>query len=573
MKCDARPDAERLADDLIYFVDHVWDAMGWTQYVPPGWVEYDILDWVQHGPPRQGVLAERGKGKTHLIAAMLPPWDWYRDPEAKVMLISKSRGHSEETLSLIREILRTTHFLRHLAPSAGCLDQARKFNIPLCKPSRTPSLRAIGIESQLPGTRAYRIIADDIETPENTKTFESRAGLKAKANELWNIATYGERRINFIGTFQHDESVYKSLRAEGVPFRSWPICYPRPDEMVFEMSPALADRLADGEARAGDIVADYRYDWEYVAEQKAKGLTHWGNQYMLLESLGDRDRYRLRLKDLIVHPVDVDVAPTKIIWGTNNGQGMSTRIEDITPHGFGDDGLYGPVMFSNDSYAPYAVTRMWVDPAGKGADKTGIASVGQCMGHLYVKALEGMDGGTGYSVLNRIAQIACKTHATEIHVEDFALQGTVAQLLEPVVRKYFVEPGEKDFEGVVRPKGWKATVELTRPIGGFTQKEQRMLSALEPVTTNHRLVVDPTIAANERFQYQLTRLTSDRGCLEHEDELEALANCIALFQDDFRYDPADMAEAHRQKVFDEELRQHYAECGLKPKEVRWFRHH
>lgn len=573
MKTDAKPSPTRLADDLIYFTDHVWVAMKWDQYAPLGWVEYDVLDWVETGPPRQGVLAHRSFGKTHLVTSMLPPWDWYQDPENKCLLVSKSRDHAKQTLVLIREMLRNVPFLRHLLPTASCLDQAQKFNIPLAGPSRTPSLQALGVESQLPGTRASRILADDIETPENTQTHESRQKLKTKANELWNIATYGERKINFVGTFNHDESVYKSLRAEGVPFRSWPALYPRPDEMVMNMSPTLIGRMEEGEAKPGDVVADYRYDFEYYSEHKAKGLSHWGNHYMLLENLGDRDKYRLRLKDLIVHPVDRDIAPAKIIWGTNNGQGMSTRLEDIKSEGFGDDGLYGPVMFSNDHYAPYAVTKMWVDPSGKGADKTGVASVGQCMGHLYVKSLLGLDGGTGYTVLTRIAQTACRTGATEIHVEDFAMQGTVAQLLEPVVRKFFVEPGDKDFEGVVRPNGWKATVELTRPIGGFTQKEQRMLSALEPVVHNHRLVVDPTIAESSRFQYQLTRLTSDRNCLEHEDELEALANCVALFTDDFRYDPEDMAKAHTQRLMDEALEEHRRLVGLKVEPPRWFKHH
>jgi len=562
-----------MADDLIYFTDHVWVAMKWDQYAPLGWMEYDILDWVETGPPRQGVLAPRGHGKTHLITAMLPPWDWYKDAEAKCLLVSKSRDHAKQTLSLIREMLRTVPFLNHLLPTTGCLDQAQKFNIPQAGPSRTPSLQALGVESQLPGTRAGRILADDIETPENTQTFESRLKLKEKANELWNIATYGDRRINFVGTFQHHESVYKAMRAENVPYRAWPMLYPRPDEMVMDMSPTLRIKMEEGDAKPGDIVADYRYDWEYVAEHKAKGLSHWGNHYMLLENLGDRDRYRLRLRDLIVLPVDRDIAPTKVIWGTNNGQGTSTRIDGIGAQGFGDDGLYAPVMFSNDSYAPYTVTRMWVDPSGKGADKTGVASVGQCMGHLHVKALMGLDGGTGYTVLTEIAKSACRTGATEVHVEDFAMQGTVAQLLEPVVRKFWVEPGGNDFEGVVRPNGWKCTVELTRPIGGFTQKEQRMLSALEPVIHNHRLVVDPAIAANTRFQYQLTRLTSERNCLEHEDELEALANCVALFQDDFRHDQEDMQAAYKRRILDEGLAEHRKLSGLTVHTPSWFTHH
>lgn len=569
-RVDARPNPQRLGDDLIYFADHVWHAMNWNQYAPLGWVEYDIYDWVQNGPSKQGVLAPRAHGKTHLITIMLPCWDWYKDANAKCLLVSKSKGHAKKSLSLIRDMLEKIEFLRHLSPGATELDQALMFDVRGAEPSRTPSLEAAGVESQLPGNRSGRILADDMETPENTRTSDSRDFLKAKFDELINIATYGDERINIVGTFHHADSAYKRLKAEGMAFRTWPICYPKADEMVMAMAPLLRQKLDDGEASPGDIVDPDRYDTDYIAERKAKGLTYWANNYMLLENLGDRDQYRLRLSDLIVHPCDRDVAPTKIIWGTNNGQGQPTSLDNIRADGFPGDRFYAPVMFSNDDWAPYSVTRMWVDPAGKGLDRTGIAIVGGCMAHLYVKYLAGLEGGSGYAVLSHIALTARRHGATEIHVEDFAQQMTTAQLLEPVVRKYFVEAGQTDSDGILHPKGWRCSVELTRPAGGFQQKEQRMLSALEPVTHNHRLVVDPKVAANERFQYQLTRLTGQRNCLGHEDELEALANCVALFVDDLRHDPEQMAKSHKDRQMDKELEEHYKLLGLRTKEHRMF---
>ncbi len=99
-----------------------------------------------------------------------------------------------------------------------------------------------------------------------------------------------------------------------------------------------------------------------------------------------------------------------------------------------------------------------------------------------------------------------------------------------------------------------------------------MLAALEPIVHNHRLVIDPSIAENRRFQYQFTRLTGERGCLEYEDELEALANCVALFTDDLRYDQEHLRENYKKKAMDEALKEHYALCGIKKQGPRWFVH-
>jgi hypothetical protein len=69
-------------------------------------------------------------------------------------------------------------------------------------------------------------------------------------------------------------------------------------------------------------------------------------------------------------------------------------------------------------------------------------------------------------------------------------------------------------------------------------KEVRIIDTLEPVLTQHRLVVAESFlredAATEdrdySFLYQLTHITRDRGALTHDDRVDAVAGAVAHFQ-------------------------------------------
>jgi hypothetical protein len=87
--------------------------------------------------------------------------------------------------------------------------------------------------------------------------------------------------------------------------------------------------------------------------------------------------------------------------------------------------------------------------------------------------------------------------------------------------------------------GYQCEVEEVRH---NTQKERRIIDTLEPVMNQHRLVVDKKVIENdaesikkyplEKQQqyslfYQLTRITKDRGSLNHDDKLDCLAMMVA----------------------------------------------
>ena len=124
---------------------------------------------------------------------------------------------------------------------------------------------------------------------------------------------------------------------------------------------------------------------------------------------------------------------------------------------------------------------------------------------------------------------------------------------------------EVDNDGVY-DKPWNCGIETVRVIG---QKEVRIIETLEPLLNQHRLVISPEVAKDKVLQRQLTRITRMRGCLDHDDRVEALAMACKVWKTDMAYDPAAAAKKSKEKWILEEIKRLQ---GLNQKERRWFQH-
>ena len=570
----------KLYDSYHYFVDSLWKEIGHDQLAPLGPTERDMLNWIQSGPVKRGVLAPRGIGKTTFGTAPYACWRLLRDPDSKIIVVSKSAPAAKKMIKMLRGWIDTVPFLTHLSPrpeyyGRSWRDNNDMFDVGPSKNSKDPSVLAIGVDGQLENARAHVIIADDVETEGNTQTRMAREELWRRVNQFTAIATFGKREILFFGTYHHEESLYLEENKKGVTFRTWTLIYPDTAEQrrILNLAPSLQRSLDDGEKNPGDIVFDHRHDTTYVEEQRARGRTYFAMQQQLIADLGDADRYPLRLADLIMfRSMKRDIHPIKIAWGQTHGSGKSTYASDIKSRGFGTDGLYEPIFFDGQ-WAKYQGVRMWIDPAKGGSgrvqqesqrseathrratgDKIGYAIVGFGSGHLWVLAVGGVSGGPVRLNLERLVKLAREYGADEIHVEDFALQSIFAELLEPIARNYYVDPGHRDEAGKEYADGWRAPVLCTKPPLPQSQKERRIIGVLDPIMSQHRLVVSPSVAVNEDLQLQLTRITRQRNCLEHDDEIDSLANACALFGEHLNEDPESVAELHRQQKIDDELK-------------------
>lgn len=553
MNADTRAYIEKLAGDFPFFLEELWREIG-LKKIPRH--HREIADYLQHGPNRRGILAWRGAAKTWVTIAYCC-WRLFTNAKhERITYVSKSERAAKESLYLARKWIGQARFLQHLVPDrkGGHRDSALMFDVNGTEPDRTPSFCAYGITGQITGSRSTCIVADDVETSENTLTLDMRKRLKDQVAEFENILIPGGDVV-YLGTPHHEETLYEHLIRGGYRILAWPVSHPGEEGAGCPLGPMFEDM------EAGDMTWPDRFGREELsAREAAEGRSKYRMQYLLQWRVGDENRTPLRLADFIVFAMDRDKAPMTIAWGATNSAGQSTRLESIPSLGFGADGYQAPIMFDKD-WAEYTGTRMWVDPSGKGEDETGFAIVSHMNGYLWVKAVGGLPGGYSPATLTELAALA-KTHAvTDLYVEDNFGQGMMAQLLEPYLQREFVDEGED----ATRPHGWSCNVETVRVSG---QKEVRIIDNLEPILNQHRLVIHPEVAKDEVLQHQLTRITRLRGCLDHDDRVEALAMAVWSWRQDMAQDPTRAVERERQRQIEDALRELYRNADqARP---RWF---
>ena len=560
----------RLHNSLPFFLTQLWQAVGL-----PGIAQHqlDMADWLQNGPSRRGVRAFRGASKTWVTIGFCL-FRLFRNPQAeRVTVISKSLQHSKDSLYLARRWIGVVPFLQHLEPRVGNRsigqesqrDSATMFDVGPASFDRTPSFAAYGIGGQITGSRSTLIVSDDVETPENTLTQDMRVRLRDSVTEYENMIIPGGD-IVYLGTDHHEESLYITLGEAGYEFRAWPERYPDLGGVLPpDLAPIVRQRVENGEKQPGDPMWPDRFDdHDLIGREAAEGKSKFAMQFKLLRGLDDALRYPLKLADLTVFPVQRDKAPISVMWGTRDHVAASTRIEDIPCLGFRGDGLYRPVMFDKQ-WEPYTSTKMWIDPSGKGEDKTGVAVVSHLNGFLWCPYCQGLPGGYGPDALQALAATAQAWRVSEVYLEDNFGQGMLEPLLRPVLERLFVRAEDA---GPERP-AWSCSIETVR---ASTQKEIRIIEALEPVMNQHRLVIAPDVIENQDLQRQMTRITRQRDCLPHEDELEALAMCVWAWQDILHVDPNISAERSRASEIERELEDFRRLAGAPSQEPSWVSH-
>jgi hypothetical protein len=132
-----------------------------------------------------------------------------------------------------------------------------------------------------------------------------------------------------------------------------------------------------------------------------------------------------------------------------------------------------------------------------------------------------------------------------IEVEPNFGQGMWVAPFQPILTKIWAKGG--------------ATVQESEWAKG--QKETRVIDTLEPVLTQHRLVVAESflredVATEDRnysFLYRLTHITKDHGALTHDDRLDAVAGAVAHLQRAMMMDVDQAARTMRDEEMQAEI--------------------
>lgn len=537
------PDSEfhqKLRADFKVFLWYTHQHLGLPIPTP---LQYNMADYLQHGPKRSCIQAFRGCGKSHITAAFVV-WVLLRDFEAKILVVSASKERADAFSTFTQRIVWEMPGLEYLRPTPEQRQSKISFDVAPTSASQSPSVKSVGITGQLTGSRADLIVADDIEVLNNAFTQTARDKLSEAVKEFDAILKpLTTSRVVFLGTPQTEDSLYTKLPDRGYLVRIWPARMPD-EKMAVVYGDTLAPFIVALPYDIGSPTDPMRFDDTDLIEREASyGKAGFMMQFMLSTQLSDLERFPLKVRDLIVMPMDPDVAPLKLQWGPLEER----QFKDLPSVAMRGDKMFPP-MNVGDITSEFTGSVLAIDPSGRGADETGYAVVKMINGYLYVPAAGGLTGGYDTDTLTELAHIAKKHKVNAVIIESNFGDGMFSELLKPVMNKVY-----------------KCLVEEVRH---STQKERRIIDTLEPVMMAHKLVIAPevieedyrtaqkyeqAVRLSKMLIYQMTRVTSERGCLKHDDRLDALSIAVAYFTEQMARDEEAGIDEIKQDNLDREL--------------------
>lgn len=527
--------------DFKNFLFLVWKQLNLPEPTP---LQYDIADYMQGSEKRAIIQAFRGCGKSWICSAYVVH-QLLLNPALNILVVSASKTRSDDfstfTLRLINEMV----ILQHLRPKDNQRQSKISFDVGPAPASHAPSVKSLGITSQLTGSRADLIIADDIEVANNSATMLMREKLSESVKEFDAILKpEDDSKVIFLGTPQTEDSIYTRLQDRGYRTRVWPAVHITPDHNARTYNGNVAGVCEDIENK-GKATEPLRFSDIDLAERKISyGSAGYAMQFMLDSKLSDVDKFPLKISDLIVTSIDNEVAPERYVWARDPDREWDSSVPNVA---FAGERYYRPFKTLGDM-VPYTGSVLAVDPSGRGRDETGYAVVKMLNGTLYVPAAGGLSGGYSEATLTELAEIAKKYKVNYIVSESNFGDGMFTELMRPILTRIY-----------------PCSLEEVRH---STQKEKRIIDTLEPVMSGHRLVVDPDVIKDD-FQtiqkyphesqlkyslfYQMSRLTRERGAITHDDRLDALSIAVAYWVEQMAQDAEVKMADRKVELLDAEL--------------------
>ena len=529
-----------LKKDFKLFLQALWDQLDLPE---PTRAQYAIADYLQHGPKRLQIQAFRGVGKSWITAGFVL-WTLFKDNEKKIMIISASKDRADNMSIFLQKLIVETKWLNHLQPTNEDARWSRiSFDV-ACPPHQAPSVKSLGITSQLTGSRADFILLDDVEVPGNSMTELMREKLLQLCTETESILTPSDdSRICFLGTYQNSFSIYTRLAERNYKPFVWPARYPTKTESYGGLlAPQLYIDIENG-ALPGECTDPDRFDDEDLLQREASmGKSNFQLQFMLDTSLSDAEKFPLKFADLIVTSVNPTTAPEAIVWCSD----PCNCIKDLPTVGLPGDYFYSP-MQTKGEWSEYNQTIASLDPSGRGSDETAVSYLSEKNGIIYLHEVRAYRDGYSDNTLLDILRGCQKYGATKMVVETNFGDGIVAELIKKhcTQTKYFIDVEE---------------------VRANVRKEDRIIDSLEPVMNQHRLVVDrkviewdfnsnPKLPPEERIGYmlfgQMSKMTRAKFAIKHDDRLDCLAQGVKYFTDCLAISAMEQIKLRKQLEWDD----------------------
>jgi len=528
--------------DFRNFLYLVWKELNLPD---PTNIQYEIAEFMQHGPKRAIIEGFRGVGKSWICSAFVVH-QLYLDPSKNILVVSASKTRADDFSTFTLRLIHELPMLEHLKPNAKQRFSKISFDVGPAPASHAPSVKSLGVTSQLTGSRADIIVGDDIEVPTNSATQGMREKLSEQVKEFDAIIKPNDTsKILFLGTPQCEDSIYNKLLERDYKARIWTARYITPSYNQTHYEERVSALCVDSN-KEGESTEYTRFsDIDLNERELSYGRSGFAMQFMLDTRLSDTDRYPLKLSDLIVMDIDNEVAPEKLIWARNPDLVWDSEVPNV---GFSGDRYYRPFQVIGD-HTEFTGSVIAIDPSGRGRDETGYAVVKMLNGTLFVPDCGGLQGGYSDEVLKNLAIIAQKHKVNYVVAESNFGDGMFTEIFKPILEK-------------VHP----CSIEEVRH---NTQKEKRIIDTLEPVMNQHRLVISPKVIKKDydsaqgypaesqlkyQLMYQMSRITRDRGAITHDDRLDALSIGVNYWVEQMAQDADKRIKERKVDLINQELK-------------------
>lgn len=540
-----------------------WDFLYDVQREVFNWdttpVQFDIGEFLQHGGRYIMIQAQRGQAKT-TITAIYAVWCLIHDPKHRVIIISAAGDKANEIAKGIINIINAMPELECMRPDRNAGDrtstEAFDLHYTLRGDNMNPSIKCMGITSNLQGKRADLLIADDIESSKNASTQTQRNQLLHLTRDFSSICTDG--RIVYLGTPQTIDSIYNTLPGRGFKVRIWPGRFPTLEEEKEygdNLAPFITIKLRENpELRTGGGILgdqgqpiDTRISEDVLQEKELdQGPAYFKLQHMLCTKLSDSERFPLKSRNLMFMHLNPDEAPGKLTWQPR----PDLRIAPFPGSNLQEE-FYRPAHVLDELFK-YGGRMMYVDTAGGGqnGDETAACVTFFLHGYVFVMDVRGFPGGHRDDVFDGLSALAFQYKVNNVQVEKNFGNGAFAQTWRPLLDNYY----KTHSNGILN------VGPVVEDIWESGQKEQRIIENLEPIMARHSLIFNEHLleqdvssvqkyALDKRCTYmlfhQLTRITRDRGALLHDDRLDAVAGAVRYWVERINQD-ADKVMQQRQ---------------------------
>jgi hypothetical protein len=354
----------------------------------------------------------------------------------------------------------------------------------------------------------------------------------------------------FLGTPHLESSLYIKLRRErNYQQRYWPARYPNPDNEdewdAYEgcLDPLMAAEVEEDRSLVGEPTDPERFGHEELLKREMS-MTRASVQlqWQLNCRLSTLDRYPIRLGYLIVLDLDGKALPEVVTWAS----GPDQRINDLICVGLGADRWYNRPMITQGWISKEETWRcvLAIDPSGRGQDELAYSVLAELNGNFFLLECGGTTLGYAEEVLTLLADRAKRWGVSQVVAESNYGDGIFTALLSPVMNR-------------IHPCGIEE-MRVTQ------QKERRIVDTLAPVVQQHRLVVsselirkdyrdaerDPEKGHQRSLMYQLSRITTERGALLHDDRIDSLSLAVAFFTEAAAQDQRKQQQARQGEIED-----------------------